>query len=53
MTPSTESVDRYAADVDCYVKRVGHYPAEWWDRIPAKDARGYFDEFVKALRPAH
>jgi hypothetical protein len=50
--PSASNVDRYAADVECYVSHGIRYPAEWWDRITAKDARGYFEKFVNALRPS-
>lgn len=48
--PSAPHLDRYAEDVECYVGHGVRYPAEWWDRLKSKDARGYFEQFVKALR---
>lgn len=51
--PSAENADHYAADVECYVSKGIRYPAEWWDRITAKDARGYFDQYVAALGANH
>jgi serine/threonine-protein kinase len=48
--PSTPNVDRYAADVDCVVSHGVRYPSEWWDRLTAKEARGYFEQFVGELR---
>jgi hypothetical protein len=48
--PAPAHLDRYAEDVECYVARGVRYPAEWWDRLKAKDARGYFEEFLKQLR---
>ena len=48
--PAASSVDRYAADVDCLVSHGVRYPAEWWDRLTAKEARSYFEQFVGELR---
>ena len=49
--PSTAAaVDAYAQGVDCLVSKGVRYPAEWWDRVAAKDARGYFEKFVGSLR---
>jgi hypothetical protein len=48
--PSSAHLDRYAEDVECYVAHGVRYPAEWWDRLKAKDARGYFEQFVKELK---
>ncbi len=48
--PTGANAERYAADVECYVSHGVRYPAEWWDRLTAKEARGYFDELVSELR---
>ena len=47
---SAEKIDRYSASVDCFISRGVRYPAEWWDRVGPKDARGYFEEYLRAMR---
>ncbi|HVW27323.1 MAG TPA: hypothetical protein VHC69_18290 [Polyangiaceae bacterium] len=47
---SAPNIDHYAADVDCLVSHAVRYPAEWWDRLSAKQARGYFEQFIGELR---
>jgi len=49
--PTKENVDRYAEGVDCFISKGIRYPSDWWDRVGPKDARGYFDQLVGALRP--
>src|SRR5262249_47534030 len=44
--PSPDHLDKYAEDVSCYVGHGIRYPAEWWDRLPPKTARGYFEQFL-------
>jgi hypothetical protein len=44
------AVDAYAQGVDCLVSKGVRYPEEWWDRVAAKDARGYFEKFVGTLK---
>jgi hypothetical protein len=44
------AVEAYAQGVDCLVSKGVRYPAEWWDRVAAKDARGHYEKFVGALR---
>jgi hypothetical protein len=48
--PTAANLDRYAADIECYVSHGVRYPAEWWDRLTSKEARGYFEQFLGALR---
>jgi hypothetical protein len=43
-------LDRYDEDVECYVHHGVRYPAEWWDRLKPKEARGYFEQFLKELQ---
>src|SRR5213078_932760 len=43
--PSPTNTDAYSAAVECMFNRGVHHPAEWWDRVGPKDARGYFDQF--------
>ena len=47
---SAENIDRYAESVDCFISRGVRYPEEWWDRVGPKDARGYFEEYLRGLR---
>lgn len=47
---SAQNIDRYAESVDCFISRGVRYPAEWWDRVGPKDARGYFEEYLRGLR---
>jgi hypothetical protein len=47
---SPENIDRYAESVDCFISRGVRYPTEWWDRVGPKDARGYFEEYLRGLR---
>jgi serine/threonine-protein kinase len=48
--PAPVRLDRYAEDVECYVHHGVRYPAEWWDRLKPKEARGYFEQFLKELQ---
>ncbi|HVU01041.1 MAG TPA: hypothetical protein VHE30_04785 [Polyangiaceae bacterium] len=48
--PTPANVDRYAAGVDCFVSHGVRYPNDWWDRVGAKDARGYFEQLLGVLR---
>jgi hypothetical protein len=47
---SAQNIDHYAESVDCFISRGVRYPAEWWDRVGPKDARGYFEEYLRGLR---
>lgn len=50
LNQSAQNIDRYAESVDCFISRGVRYPAEWWDRVGPKDARGYFEEYLRGLR---
>jgi serine/threonine-protein kinase len=48
--PSAANVASYAEGVECLVAHGVRYPAEWWDRVAARDAQGYFERLVTTLR---
>lgn len=48
-SPTSASIDRYAADVDCIMHKGMNYPREWWDRVGLAESRGAFEGLVQRL----